>query len=263
MGRSKGNPQNIPVLKPPAGRVMGPKKIRPRYILLGSRGQTKNTPAQQPSSHIVYGPQTKAQADPNTSNPLSPNYPTSTNITSSLPMEIKRKEDSQYGAPLGHLDLGNDEPKVPTAGNLSTFRSDVIVNDQGVDNAFNASGVSYGKTSQLPSLNILHSIYPEENMSGYSKESNYELLKLQRNNYHNNSSIPESSTNFLVRSMPIQPNCAPAPRMGRETRYRSHSGPSVPCQLAMVSLNHGLQTFGSTSGWPPYSKISTQLTRRS
>lgn len=79
---------------------------------------------------------------------------------------------------LRHVDLGNDEPKYPTTGNSSTFRSDVMLNVQGVDKVLNAGGVFHRKTSQFPSLNSLHSIYLEESMTDLSQESNHELLKL-------------------------------------------------------------------------------------
>lgn len=103
--------------------------------------------------------------DPKRPDPIFHNSPTPKVNSPSIPMEIKRKEDSHCGAPLGHLDFGNDEPKVPIVGNLSTSHSDMMVNVQGVDKALNASDISHGKTSQLPSLSFLNFIYLEENMS--------------------------------------------------------------------------------------------------
>lgn len=174
-------------------------------------------------------------------------------------MGIKRNEVPQSGGPPSHLDLGNDEPKVLTTKNFFTSRNDRMELFQDTDSALNIGDVFHGKTPHLSSSTSPHSIYSEESMADFTQENSHGHLELQPNNHHNSSSFTEPSSNFMVRSLSIQPNCTPSLGMGGETHHYPHSGPSVSS-----TTDNGEPKPGSPNIWVQrmdvHSILSDQIT---
>ncbi|KAF3670299.1 hypothetical protein FXO37_08598 [Capsicum annuum] len=136
----------------------GPNKHQDHEAPIEDRVLNNTKPTNGFRTLLPHGPPIQAQKDPKGPDSLFLN-PQASNITNiPTPMKIKKREVSQCRTLSRHLDLDNDEPKVPTAGNLSISHSDLIGTVQSLAKALNIGGVLEGETSQLLP------IYPEENM---------------------------------------------------------------------------------------------------
>lgn len=139
-----------------------------------------------------------------------------------------------------HLDSGNHEPKLLTAGGLSTFHRDVTGTIPSMDIVFNTARVPNGGTLQLPVSVTSKAIYLEEFMVESKQETNHgSLKKCQLINHINTTTSFNPPISLLVGDLPIQPNCFIALRVGREKNSHPNLGPKVP----------GLISNGISKSW--------------